>query len=145
MFQFWKFCKSTFWESTMNWLGIGHYITAMLSLMSLLLFSNILLIAILKSCHILFTVQIWHHVISGCFQSWKRWSVAEKIIQILKLFQQSRVLWNSFQKKPSLLAFKSELNDGTIAYHLREGALKMNDLFFIVNIFLYFFMILLQF
>ena len=59
-----------------------------------------------------FTFQISLRAFSVCFQCWKRSSVAENLIQILKLFQQSRVLWSSFQKKVSLLVLKSGLNDG---------------------------------
>ena len=112
--------------------------------MSLLLFSKLLVNAILKSCHIPLTVQISHHTISCCFQRWRRSSVVENLTKILTLFQQCRVLWCSFQKKASLLVLKSGLNDGTVAYHLREGILKNNDLFFAVNIFSWFLMILLS-
>lgn len=39
------------------------------------------------------------------FKHWKRSSVAENLTKILKLFQQFRVLWSSFQEKASLLYF----------------------------------------
>ena len=117
MLILWKHIPRKCHEITVNWI----YITIKFAHMSLLLFRNILVSVTLKSCPILLIVQISHDAIFDCFRRWKRTVVAENLMQILKLFQQCRVIWSSFQKKAFLFLLKSGLNDGMVAYHLRRG------------------------
>ena len=119
MYQFWKFLI-THIEKT-SWID-REYIMILLAHMSLLLFSSILINAVLKSCHTPFTIHILHYAMSGFFWCWKSSSVAENLM--LKSFQQSFMKQLKKQKKASVLILKNGLKDGTITYHLRKGTLK---------------------
>ena len=66
--------------------------------MSQLLFSNILVNVILKSCHIPFTIQISHHEISGYFQSW-RWNSVRKLNIKSEVISEMHISLKQLQEK----------------------------------------------
>ena len=113
--------------------------------MTLLLFCSILANAIIKSCFITLTIHISYSAISAGFRHWRRISVAENLVQILKLFQQCNILWSSFQKKlfPTCLEKWLEQWNHCISsdwkYFEKEWLIfccKYISWFFAVNIFL---------
>ena len=81
--------------------------------------SNILVNAILKSCHITLC-QIYSYMqvllVSGSEESqWRK-----ILCKILMIFEQGKIFWSSSQRKASLFILKSGLNDRTNAYPLME-------------------------
>ena len=103
-----KFFCNTYRESIVNWKRIRYYIVMMLTRMSLFLFNNIFVNAVLKSFHMFFTVQILHHAISVYFLYWSR-----------------RFSGRNFNTDSNVL--QVGLNYGTVPYYLRKGTLKGND------------------
>lgn len=90
--------------------------------MSLFIFNNILANAISALCNITLKAQIPHHVISDCFQRWRRSSMAENWLHIFTSFSTVQgFLKVSFQIKASLLAWKSGLSEVTAAYVWSES------------------------
>lgn len=72
-----KILRKHIWRKSYELVSIGHCMTIIFTCMLLILFSNTLENAILKSCYILLSVQILHHVISGCFLRWRKSCMAE--------------------------------------------------------------------
>ena len=140
VFQFTKFCDKTNRKSVINWYVIGHCIIIMLNRISLLLFNNTLINAILKSCRIPLTIQISQHATSGGFSDGEEKILWQKISCTFWNYFSSTVFFDAKKKKHLYVFWKMDRKIRPLhiiwgissAYHIY----KENDSFFTVNIFL---------